>query len=61
MEELDFDSGTEDVQCDCCTCKYSYEPAGHVVTRDLNIIRDAKLRSLIKAHCFENRVPLTGK
>ena len=27
--------------------KYCYEPAGHVVTGDLTIIRDAKLRSLV--------------
>ena len=34
--------------CDCSTCKYCYEPAGHVVTGDLNIIRDANLRSLVE-------------
>ena len=37
---------TEDMRCDCSTCEYSYEPAGHV-TGDLNIIRDDKLRTLI--------------
>ena len=31
------------MQCDCSTCKYCYEPAGHVVTGDLNTIRDTKL------------------
>ena len=41
VEELDLDEGTENV---CCN---SYEPAGHVVTGDLTIIRDAKLRSLV--------------
>ena len=35
VEELDFDSSTEDMQCDCSTCKYCYKPAGHVVTGDL--------------------------
>ena len=48
VEELDFDGGTGDMHCDCSTCKYCYEPAGHVVTGDLNIIRDAKLRSLVE-------------
>ena len=48
VEKLDFDSGTEDMQCDCSTCKYCYEPAGHVVTGDLSIIRDAKLRALVE-------------
>ena len=38
VEELDFDSGTEDMHYDCNT-----EPAGYVVTRDLNIITDADL------------------
>ena len=47
VEELDFEVGTEDMQCDCSTCKYCYEPAGNVDTGDLNIIKDAKLRSLI--------------
>ena len=48
VEKLDFDSGTEDMQCDCSTCKYCYEPAGHVVTGDLSIIRDATLRALVE-------------
>ena len=48
VEKLDFDSGTEDMQCDCSTCKYCYEPAGHVVTGDLSIIRDATLRVLVE-------------
>ena len=36
------------IYCECSTNKYCYEPAGHVVTGDLNIIRDASLRSLIE-------------
>ena len=36
------------MSCDCHTSKYCYSPAGHVVTGDLNIIRDAKLRALIQ-------------
>ena len=38
VEELDFNSGTEDMHCDSNTSRYCYEPAGHVVTGDLNII-----------------------
>ena len=37
-EELDFGSGTEDMQCDCSPCKYCFEPAGHVVTGDLSLL-----------------------
>ena len=33
--------------CECSTNKYCYEPAGHV-TGDLNMIKDASLRSLIE-------------
>ena len=47
MEELDFDKGTEDLHCDFDTSSFCYEPAGHVVTGDLSIVRDARLRSLI--------------
>ena len=38
----------EGMCCDCTNSKYCYGPVGHVVTGDLTIIRDAKLRSLIK-------------
>ena len=62
MEELDFDGGTGDMHCDCSVCMYCYEPAGHVVTVDPNIIRDAKLRSLVeKGPSFREQKPLTGK
>ena len=43
IKNLDFDVGTEDMCCDCSMCAYCYEPAGHVVTGDLTIIRNAKL------------------
>ena len=48
MQELDIDRGTKDMFCDCNTSKYCYEPAGHVITGDLTIVRDTKLRSLIE-------------
>ena len=47
MEGLDFDVGTGDMCCDCSTSEFCYEPVGHIVTGDLTIIRDAKLRALI--------------
>ena len=56
VEELDFDVGTEDMCCDCSTCAYCYEPAGHVVTGDLTIIRNAKLRALVaKGPCYREQ------
>ena len=36
------------MSCDCHASKYCYGPAGHVITGDLNVIRDAKLRFLIE-------------
>ena len=45
---LDVDVGTRDMCCDCSTSKYCYGPVGHVVTGDLGIVKDAKLRSLIE-------------
>ena len=34
--------------CDCSRSKYCYEPAGHVITGDLKIVKDAELRGLIE-------------
>ena len=48
VEELDVNSGTKDISCDCSKSKYCSEPAGHVITGDLTIVRDAKLRGLIE-------------
>ena len=48
VENLDLAIGTGGMSCDCNDSRYCYEPVGHVVTGDLTIIRDTKLRSLIK-------------
>ena len=48
VEELNFDTGTGDMYCECSMNKYCYEPAGHVVTGDQNIIGGASLMSLIE-------------
>ena len=48
VEELDLTRGTEGMCCDCSNSSYCYEPAGHVMTGDLTIIWDAKLRSLVR-------------
>ena len=59
VEELNVDLGTENISCNCSCSEYLYEPAGHVVTGDLTIIRDAKLRSLINQH-IESKIILIG-
>ena len=48
VEELDLTRGTEGMCCDCSNSSYCYERAGHVMTGDLTIIWDAKLRSLVR-------------
>ena len=45
MEGLDFDVGTGDMCCDCSRSEFCYEPVRHIVTEDLTIIRDTKLRA----------------
>ena len=57
VEDLDVNVGTSIMCCDCHTSRYCYGPAGHVVTGDLNVIRDAKLRALIeKGPSYRNRI-----
>ena len=48
VEELDVDRGMEGMSCDCSSSSHCYVPAGHVIIGDLTIIKDAKLRSLIR-------------
>ena len=47
VKELDLDSGTKDIECSCSSSDFCYGPAGHVVTGDLRIIKDTKLRELV--------------
>ena len=48
VEDLNMDAGTAGMDCSCSSSNYKYEPCGHVVTGDLSIIKDVKLRNLIK-------------
>ena len=48
VKDLNVDIGTSNMYCECNASEYCYGPVGHVVTGDLSIIRDAKLRSLIE-------------
>ena len=42
-----MDCGTAGMVCSCNSSRYKYESCGHVVTGDLSIIKDIKLRNLI--------------
>ena len=43
----EHDVGTAGMVCSCNSSRYKYESCGHVVTGDLGIIKDVKLRNLI--------------
>ena len=43
----EHDVGTAGMVCSCNSSRYNYESCGHVVTGDLGIIKDVKLRNLI--------------
>ena len=45
---MNMDDGTTHLECNCNSLNYKYEACGHIVTGDLNIIKDVKLRNLIK-------------
>ena len=41
------DETTWDQPCDCARSKFCYEPHGHVITGDLRIVKNRKLRNLL--------------
>ena len=43
-----MDRGTADMECDCRSSNYIYEPCDHVITGDLSIISDVPLRNLTR-------------
>ena len=47
VKQLDLDNGTKDIECSCSSSEFCSGSAGHVVTGDLRIIKDAKLRELV--------------
>ena len=47
IRDLDFEMGTTNISCDCHMSDFRYEPVGHVVTGNLGIIENRKLRKLL--------------
>ena len=47
VEELDNDVGIKDMKCECSSSNYCYSPVRHIVTGDLKLIKDIKLRNMI--------------
>jgi len=48
VDEMDMDCGIQNMKCSCSSSEYCYKPCGHVITGNLNVIKDGKLRKLIK-------------
>ena len=47
IKDLDFKIGTTNLSCDCHVSDFRYEPVGHVVTGNLGIVENGKLRKLV--------------
>ena len=46
VTDIDIDSNTPD-SCDCQNSNYLYPSAGHVITGNINVIPDARVRNII--------------
>ena len=46
VTDFNIDSNTPDC-CDCQNSNYLYLPAGHVITGNLNVIPDGRVRNII--------------
>ena len=47
IKNLDFEIGTSNLSCECHASDFRYEPVGHVVTGNLGIVENRKLRKLL--------------
>ena len=44
IKDLDFEIGTSNLSCECHVSDFRYEPIGYVVTGNLGIVENRKLR-----------------
>ena len=57
VEQMNMDVGTTHFECNCNSLNYKYGACGHIVTGDLNIIKDVKVRNLIlKIQLIGNKI-----
>ena len=57
-----MENGSEGMQCSCSSSEFKYYLCGHVLTGYLSIIRDVKLRNLIrKSPVLESKIILIGR
>ena len=56
--DIDFSMETSNMTCNCSSSKVSlYAPAGHVITGNLDIVKNTELRNLIH---FKKKIIFTG-
>ena len=49
LQQIDFQSLSQNpLPCSCSGSEFLYAPCGHIVTGDLNIVRNDKLRDLLR-------------
>jgi len=55
VENMDSDTGTTGLMCECSSSPFLYGPANHVVTEILNFVKDKHMHKLLL------KGPLYGK
>ena len=49
LQQIDFDGLSQNpTPCSCCDSEFLYAPCGHVVTGDLSIVRNQKLKDILR-------------
>ena len=48
LKEIDIRNNVHDGTCDCMSSPFCYKPHGHIITGDMNIITNPKLRQLFQ-------------
>ena len=47
IKDIDFSMKTFYMTCNCSSSRFLYAPAGHVITGNLDIVKNTELRNLI--------------
>ena len=49
LQQIDFDGLSQNpTPCSCCNSEFLYAPCGHIVTGDLSIVRNQKLKNVLR-------------
>ena len=49
LQQIDFDGLSQNpTPCSCCDSEFLYAPCGNIVTSDLNIVRNQKLKDVLR-------------